>query len=161
MPTLIAPETHIVPATADKPTAQRAASPAKTQRSTRVLLVEDEPLTSEVFARALSRDGHVVDVAKDGLQALRRLRERLPSIVVLDMSLPALSGADVVRELRSSGHLDLPIVVVSGSDRRDTRLSDAELTPGAWLCKPLKPRELVAMVRQLTARSDGSLPKHD
>jgi DNA-binding response OmpR family regulator len=132
-----------------------------TQRGTRVLLVEDEPLTAEVFARSLVRDGHVVDVARDGLQALRRLRERMPSLVVLDMSLPALGGADVVRELRAAGHTDLPIVVVSGSERRDTSLTEAELWPGAWLCKPIKPRQLVAIVRDLTRRHDGSLPDQD
>lgn len=128
---------------------ERIPQPTKTQRSTRVLLVEDEPLTAEVFARALARDGHVVDVAKDGLQALRRLREHTPSLVVLDMSLPTLSGADVVRDLRRAGHLDLPIVVVSGSDRRQTSLTAAELWPGAWLVKPVKPRDLVALVREL------------
>lgn len=139
-------------------TPERTAQAVRTQRSTRVLLVEDEPLTAEVFARALSRDGHVVEVARDGLQALRRLRERLPSVVVLDMSLPALSGADVVRELRAAGHADLPIVVVSGSERRLTSLTSAELQPGAWLVKPVKPRELVALVRGLTGDRDGSTP---
>jgi DNA-binding response OmpR family regulator len=129
---------------------QRTAAARRTQRSTRVLLVEDEPLTAEVCARALARDGHVVDVARDGLQALRRLREHTPTVVVLDMSLPALSGADVVRDLRNAGLVDLPIVVVSGSDRRQTTLTGAELQPGAWLVKPVKPRDLVALVRDLT-----------
>jgi DNA-binding response OmpR family regulator len=137
---------------------QRTVQTVKTQRSTRVLLVEDEPLTAEVFAKALSRDGHVVDVARDGLQALRRLRERLPSLVVLDMSLPALSGAEIVRELRAAGHVDLPIVVVSGSPRAESTLTTQELEPGAWLLKPIKPRELVALVRDLAQRHDGSLP---
>jgi DNA-binding response OmpR family regulator len=153
--------TLILPTTEASGAPQRTVERTKTERSTRVLLVEDEPLTAEVFARALVRDGHVVDVARDGLQALRRLRERLPSLVVLDMSLPTLSGADVVRELREAGHRDLPIVVVSGSDRRDTTLTAAELWPGAWLCKPIKPRELVAVVRDLTRRHDGSLPDRE
>jgi DNA-binding response OmpR family regulator len=129
---------------------QRTARAVKAQRSTRILLVEDEPLTAEVFALALMRDGHVVDVARDGMQALRRLREHTPTVVVLDMSLPTLSGADVVRDLRAQGHVDLPIVVVSGSDRSRTSLAASELWPGAWLVKPVKPRDLVALVRDLT-----------
>lgn len=141
-----------LPAAAAIPARDEAA--LKTQRSTRVLLVEDEPLTAEVFARALSRDGHVVEVARDGLQALRRLRERAPSAIVLDMSLPALSGADVVRELRAMGKLGVPVVVVSGSDRRQTDLSPADLWPGTWLVKPIKPRELVAVVRDLLQQSE-------
>lgn len=130
---------------------QRTVERRVAARSTRILLVEDEPLTAEVFARALSRDGHVVEVAIDGLQALRRLRDRKPSLVVLDMSLPALSGADVVRRLRADGHDTLPIVVVSGSPRRGAGLGDAELWPGTWIEKPVKPRELVRIVREFTA----------
>ncbi|MBL8754003.1 MAG: response regulator [Planctomycetes bacterium] len=133
---------------------QRVTEPVRTQRSTRILLVEDEPLTAEVFARALLRDGHVVDVARDGLQALRRLREQTPSLVVLDMSLPTMSGADVVRDLRAAGHVDLPVLVVSGSERRQSQLTAAELWPGAWLLKPVKPKDLVLLVRDLVKDRD-------
>ena len=119
-------------------------------RGMRILLVEDEPLTAEVLARALARDGHIVDVARDGLQAMRQLRDRLPNLVVLDMMLPAIPGADVVRKLRQDGHLDLPIIVVSGSPRRQADLSDRELSPGTWLEKPVKPRRLVQVVRAFT-----------
>ncbi|MBL8727821.1 MAG: response regulator [Planctomycetes bacterium] len=133
---------------------QRTAEHKQLNRSTRVLLVEDEPLTAEVFARALTRDGHRVDVARDGLQALRRLHDHPPSIVVLDMSLPALSGAEVVRRLRDEGHTELPIVVVSGSSRAETNLGPAELWPGTWLNKPVKPRDLVRIVRQFLGESD-------
>lgn len=124
------------------------------QRGSRVLLVEDEPLTAEVFARALTRDGHRVDVACDGLQALRRLHDHPPSILVLDMSLPALPGAEIVRRLRAEGHTQLPIVVVSGSAPAATDLSPAELWPGTWLTKPIKPRELVRIVRQFLGDSE-------
>jgi DNA-binding response OmpR family regulator len=146
--------THTLPPKPAAMVPQSTAQRGLTQRSTRVLLVEDEPLTAEVFAQALARDGHVVDVAKDGLQALRRLREHTPSLVVLDMSLPTLSGADVVRDLRAAGHVDLPVVVVSGSDRKHSKLTAAELWPGAWLHKPIKPRDLVALVRDLVREHD-------
>jgi DNA-binding response OmpR family regulator len=127
---------------------QRAPSGPKSQGDARILLVEDEPLTAEVFARALSRDGHRVEVARDGLQALRSLHEGAPDLVVLDMSLPALPGSELVRRLREEGHVDLPIVVVSGSSPVESDLLPAQLHPGLWLCKPLKPRELVRVVRE-------------
>ena len=133
---------------------QRTHHPQRTSRSTRVLLVEDEPLTAEVFARALTRAGHVVDVARDGLQALRHLRDRTPSVLVLDMSLPALSGAAVVRELRASGKVDVPVVVVSGSEQRQCALTDETLSPGVWLTKPVKPRQLIEVVRSLFGDDD-------
>lgn len=134
------------PARAPQRTTERVA----TERTTRVLVVEDEPLTAEVFARALMRDGHVVEVASDGLRALHLLRDRQPSLLVLDMSLPAISGADVVRRIRADGHRQLPIIVVSGSPRSESRLHDSELSPGAWVDKPVKPRDLVALVRRFT-----------
>lgn len=128
---------------------KRTANINRTAKSTRVLLVEDEPLTAEVFAKALTRAGHIVDVAKDGLQALRQLRERTPSLVVLDMSLPTLSGSSVIRELRESGAVDIPVVIVSGSDQSQSSLTDAELQPGIWLTKPIKPRQLVSIVSDM------------
>jgi DNA-binding response OmpR family regulator len=128
-------------------TTERTANAPQLQRSTRILLVEDEPLTAEVFARALLRDGHHVDVARDGLQAVRRLHDGPPSLVVLDMSLPALSGAEFIRRLRAAGHHRVPVVVVSGSSPVDSELQPTELEPGQWLNKPLKPKELVRAVR--------------
>ncbi|MBL8748420.1 MAG: response regulator [Planctomycetes bacterium] len=133
---------------------QRTKDGPRRQRGSRVLLVEDEPLTAEVFARALSRDGHEVEVARDGLQALRRLHDRAPTLVVLDMSLPTVSGADVVRRLRADGHIDLPVVVVSGSSRAQAGLTSTELWPGLWVEKPVKPRDLVQVVREFLRESD-------
>ena len=62
--------------------------------------------------------------------------------------LPTLSGTDVVRRLRADGHRQVPILVVSGSARQLTNLRDDELRPGTWLEKPIKPRDLVRIVRE-------------
>ncbi len=131
------------------PAAQERQRPVRLERTTRVLLVEDEPLTAQIFAMALERDGCVVEVARDGLQALRRFRDRRPSLVILDMSLPTLSGAEVLRRLRGDGHRDVPILVVSGSPRSAVDVPAAEFGPGAWLQKPIKPRDLVRIARSL------------
>ncbi|MFN6147465.1 MAG: response regulator transcription factor [Planctomycetota bacterium] len=140
-------------------TALQAAAPAvaqpcaattnrRTQPTMRVLVVEDDPLTAQIFAQALARDGLEVDVCRDGLQARTRIAQRRPNAVVLDMSLPRRSGGDVLRDLRGAGLRDLPVIVVSGADRRDVGLSHVELWPGAWICKPIRPRDLVALVRE-------------
>ncbi len=133
---------------------QRTRQTEAVERLTRILLVEDEPLTAEVFALALQRDGHEVEVARDGLQALHRLRSSVPTVVVLDMNLPALPGAEVVRRLRSAGHTDLPIVVVSGSSPSMAALDDAALQPGTWIEKPVKPRDLVRIVRRFVPETE-------
>lgn len=150
MPTLLPPVADRWSDPARSP--QRTTRTEPVERLTRVLLVEDEPLTAEVFAQALMRDGHRVEVARDGLQALRRLQKRLPTVIVLDMALPAVSGADVVRRFRAEGHNDVPIVVVSGSPPSVAQLTEEELSPGTWLEKPVKPRDLVRIVREFVER---------
>jgi DNA-binding response OmpR family regulator len=125
-----------------------AAAQRATQRTLRVLVVEDEPLTAQIFALALARDGMDVDVCRNGLQAQKRIEQRRPSAVVLDMSLPLRSGADLLRHLRAVGLRDLPVIVVSGADRRDFGLAHVDLWPGAWVDKPVRPRNLVAVVRE-------------
>lgn len=150
MPTTLNPRTTPLPARATAPTPQTT----PTARATRILLVEDEPLTAEVFARALTREGHVVEVANDARQALRQLRDRQPHLLILDMSLPSGSGAEVVRWLRQEGHRELPVLVVSGSPRSHSTLTAAELWPGTWIDKPVKPRHLVALVREFLRPAD-------
>ncbi|MBM3961222.1 MAG: response regulator transcription factor [Planctomycetes bacterium] len=126
----------------------RPAAPRPTPRTLRVLVVEDDPLTAQTFALALTRDGMDVDVCCNGLQAQERIEQCPPNAVVLDMSLPLRSGADLLRHLRAVGLRDLPVIVVSGADRQDFGLAHAELWPGAWVDKPLRPRDLVAVVRE-------------
>jgi len=134
--------THAAPATtSDHP---------RPATATRVLLVEDDPATAEVFERALGRDGYQIEVVRDGLQALRRLQERSPSLVIMDLNLPTVSGVDVVRALRRRGE-PVPVLVVTGAQPWQCSLTDAELQPGRWLTKPVKPRALLQVARELVA----------
>lgn len=132
--------------TARRAAAQRAAGAA----ATRLLLVEDDPLTAQIFERALAREGYVIDVARDGMQAQRRIDEQAPSVIVLDLTLPVGSGADVVRALRARGD-GVPVLIVSGKQPWQSALTAAELAPGHWLTKPVKPRDLLEAVRDLLA----------
>jgi DNA-binding response OmpR family regulator len=115
----------------------------------RILIVEDEPVTAEVFARALRAEGHDVRVARDGMQAMRALREEPPDLVVLDLGLPTMPGLEVLRRLRSGAEQAVPVVVVSGAPPQTLPAAGPLLPPGRWLQKPLRPRELVAAVREL------------
>lgn len=149
MPTQLVVEKSVPSAAASAAIAtQPSTTPRKSAATARILLVEDEPLTAQVFAMALRRDGMQVDVCGNGLHARQRVQERKPTAVILDMSLPFRSGAEVLRDLRAAGLRDLPILIVSGSDRRDADITSAELWPGAWIDKPIRPRDLVAVVRE-------------
>jgi two-component system OmpR family response regulator len=131
--------------------------PDRQQKVPRILVVEDEPVTAEVFALALQKDGHRVRIARDGNQAGHALRDHPPDLVVLDMGLPSVPGAELLRRLRAGEHgARVPVIVVSGSERALTAVDDELLRPGCWLKKPLRPRDLVAAVR--TMLDAGSPP---
>lgn len=145
MPTLTAP--HRPGSPAPRP----AVRPPRRAQGARVLLVEDDPVTAEVFARALQRAGHDVRVARDGNQALHALRDEAPDLVVLDLGLPTVPGVEVLRRLREGDNKNLPVVVVSGSSPHSLRAAPELISPGCWLEKPVRPAELVTAVDDLHA----------
>ncbi|MGV1010014.1 MAG: response regulator transcription factor [Dermatophilaceae bacterium] len=118
---------------------------------TRVLLVEDDPTISEPLARALRREGYVVDVRADGYAALEAARES-PDLVVLDLGLPDLDGLEVCRRLRANG-MTVPVLILTArADEVDTVVG---LDAGAddYVTKPFRLAELLARVRALMRRS--------
>ena len=134
-----------------QPLQKEGRRPSGRTETVRVLLVEDEPVTSQVFARALQKSGHTVRIAADGNQALHALRDESPDVVVLDLGLPTVPGVEVLRRLREGSQKRLPVLVVSGAPMRALK-SGAELVePGEWIEKPVRPAELVAAVERLLA----------
>jgi two-component system response regulator RegX3 len=83
-----------------------------TPRPVGVLVVEDEDAYVEGLTRGLEREGFVVHVARDGVEALELFGQVRPDLVLLDVMLPKLSGIDVCRELRVRGS-DVPIIMVT------------------------------------------------
>lgn len=95
-----------------------ALSPKPVKRS--VLIVEDDRQLRDLYRSALRNAGYEVGAVEDGTDALRRLEEWTPDVVVLDLSLPRLPGRDLFHELRSRRETRLtPIVIVTGSDASD------------------------------------------
>ena len=128
---------------------QRNSQATKRVPVARILLVEDEPVTAEVFARALANQGYFVHVVSDGIQALHALRDAQHDLLVLDLGLPTVSGIEVLRRLRQGPNATLPVVVVSGTSPLSVQSASELLQPGVWLEKPLRPRELIAAVTRL------------
>lgn len=122
----------------------------------RVLLAEDDGAISEPLARALRREGYVVDVREDGASALDGAREN-PDLFILDLGLPVLDGLDVCRTLRSEGYTVPVLILTARADEVDTVVG---LDAGAddYVTKPFRLAELLARARALLRRSpaDGS-----
>ena len=115
-----------------------------------VLVVEDDPMLRELYRSALRAAGYAVVAVGDGVDALRRVEDKPPDAVVLDLGLPRLNGRDVQRELKSAPDTkNIPIVVVSGSDTSD-------LDPRDFACvlsKPISADSLIVAVESCLRRS--------
>lgn len=120
-----------------------------------ILLVEDDPLISDVMAKALRQEGWSVDHVPTAYGALAALVEHSYSAVLLDLGLaPGASGMDVLRELR--GRYDaVPVVIVTARDQLRDRLRGLDAGADDYLIKPFQIDELLARVRAVVRRSEG------
>jgi two-component system, OmpR family, response regulator RegX3 len=119
-----------------------------------VLVVEDEPSFREALTIGLEREGFVVEVAVDGAEALDRFDEVQPDIVLLDVMLPRVSGVDVCRQLRKK--TQIPIIMVTAKSAEIDTVVGLEVGADDYVTKPYRLRELVARMRAVLRRSDGS-----
>lgn len=118
-----------------------------------VLLVEDDVRIRQAVLRTLAERGLVVDHATTGAEALQRVAEDAPDVVVLDLGLPDLDGRHVLRMIRSVS--DLPVIVATARD--DERELVATLRDGAddYVVKPYSAAQLEARIRAVWRRAGG------
>jgi DNA-binding response OmpR family regulator len=125
-------------------------------KSHRILVVDDESTVREVVARYLERDGYEVEMASDGAAARRSLASFRPDLVVLDIMLPAVSGLEVLRDIRRDG--ELPVILLTARAEEADRVAGLELGADDYVVKPFSPRELTARVRSVLRRA---MPRPD
>ncbi len=116
-----------------------------------VLVVDDEPIVRDVVVRYLERDGYRTLQAASGAQARDMLEREPPSLVVLDVMLPGVSGLELCRWIRSRSQV--PIVMLTALGEEADRIVGLELGADDYLTKPFSPRELAVRVRNLIRRS--------
>ncbi len=119
--------------------------------SSTVLIIEDDPHTTELVRLYLANDGHEVLSAASGPEGLARAREVRPDLVVLDLMLPGLDGLEICRELRAES--DVPIVMLTARVEEDDLLSGLGSGADDYVTKPFRPRELAARVRAVLRRT--------
>ena len=121
----------------------------------RILVVEDDSLLAQGLTRILSRAGHAVDQAENGLQADKALRAAPYELVVLDIGLPDIDGFEVLRRLRRR-HAATNVLVLTARDAVEDRVHGLDLGADDYLTKPFSVNEFEARVRALLRRT--SLP---
>jgi chemosensory pili system protein ChpA (sensor histidine kinase/response regulator) len=113
-----------------------------------VLVVDDSITVRRVTQRLLQREGYRVALAADGLQALERLQEERPTVVLSDIEMPRMDGFDLARNIRADGALrDLPIIMITSRIAEKHREHAMELGVNHYLGKPYSDEELLSLIQ--------------
>ncbi|MGO4813887.1 response regulator [Cupriavidus sp. 2MCAB6] len=121
----------------------------------RTLLVEDNPKLARSLTEALGAAGMVLDVVSDGLHADQLLQAERYDVVVLDLALPGISGIEVLRRARARGD-DVPVLILTASGETPDRVRGLNAGADDYLPKPFDLAELVARLRAIARRRQGS-----
>ncbi len=120
-----------------------------------VLIIDDEPDTLTYFASLLEDNGFATVVAADGEEGYDKLKQSLPDLITLDMSMPEKSGVKLYREIKESENWKhIPVIIVTGvSEDFRSFISSRRRTPPpeGYLSKPIDPEEFLRMAGELTA----------
>ncbi|MEU9883339.1 response regulator transcription factor [Streptomyces phaeochromogenes] len=117
-------------------------------RTPEVLVVDDDPGVRQALELGLGLEGFTVRLAEDGEMALEQVAVRLPSVIVLDVTMPGLSGVEVVRLLRAVGRT-LPVCMLSARDEVDDRVAGLAAGADDYVVKPFSIAELAARLHAM------------
>jgi len=115
-----------------------------------VLVVEDEEAFVDALNVGLRREGFIVEIARDGAEALEKFDRVQPDLVLLDVMLPTISGVDVCREIRRRSKV--PIIMVTARSSEIDTVVGLEVGADDYVTKPYRLRELVARMRAVLRR---------
>ena len=129
-----------------------------------VLVVDDEEDVIIYLSTALKSAGFRVVTARDGFEALEKVKEKAPDLISLDLVMPKHSGAKFYHELvKNKSWAKIPVLIVTGHARDDLGRSDLKNLvmsgPGIYLEKPVKPENYIASVKQLLGMEIGEEEK--
>ncbi|MBK8903235.1 MAG: response regulator [Anaerolineaceae bacterium] len=119
-----------------------------------VLVVDDEPLTQDLLRLMLEPAGFRVTGAEHGLEALQKVQESKPDIMILDVMMPHMDGLTVCRKIRSNPQTaDLPIVMLSGKTHLNAVEEGMEAGANRYLAKPMSRNDLIQSLREVLAET--------
>jgi DNA-binding response OmpR family regulator len=113
----------------------------------KILVAEDEPILLRIIEARLKRDGHEVIVTKDGREALAKIHELTPDLIIADIMMPFVSGLEIVGAIKKEGS-GIPIIILSAMEQEDTVLEAFALGADDYVTKPFSLNELSVRVRK-------------
>lgn len=118
----------------------------------KVLIVDDEPRIRELIRQHLEHAGYACDEAADGSAALVALKKGGVDLVILDVMMPFMDGMNALREMRGQ-KIETPVIMLTARGEEYDRVSGLEGGADDYVVKPFSPRELVARVKAVLART--------
>lgn len=115
-----------------------------------VLLVDDDEKLVQLLKIYFEKEGFITYTAYDGLKAIQLVREKQPSIMILDIMLPEIDGWDVCRKIRREN--DIPIIMLTARDEESDRLIGLEIGADDYVTKPFSPKEVVVRAKVILRR---------
>jgi DNA-binding response OmpR family regulator len=122
----------------------------------KVLVIEDDKRIYKTLKLLFESEGYSLEVAPDGPSGLEAFRSTKPSVVILDLRLPKMSGRDVLREIKKESPSQ-PVIILSALSEEVDKVLLLELGADDYVTKPFGPKELLARVRAVTRRVERSL----
>jgi DNA-binding response OmpR family regulator len=121
----------------------------------RILVVDDEIYIVHILEFTLTMEGYDVITAADGEEALRKVQEERPDLVVLDIMMPHMDGYEVCRRLRQDEESrSTPVVLLSAKGRPIDRETGLEVGADDYIVKPFSPRRLLEKIKDLLQRQE-------
>jgi DNA-binding response OmpR family regulator len=117
-----------------------------------ILIVDDEARMARFVRMNLELEGYQVAEAGSGMEALEKVRDELPDLVLLDVMMPDLDGFETLRLIREISNV--PVIMLTAKGEEDDRVRGLELGADDYITKPFSPRELVSRVRAVLRRTE-------
>jgi len=126
--------------------------------SRNVMVIDDEAAIREIVRRILEGEGFSVTTASGGRQALELMQQHLPDLVLLDLRMPGMDGATVLKEIRRQWG-KLPVVILTGYPETNLMKQVLKYSPVTLLTKPFQPEQIIETVQTLLKRPGASMSR--
>jgi DNA-binding response OmpR family regulator len=114
----------------------------------RILVAEDDELMLKMLEFRLKKDGHEVIVTHDGREALSKINEIIPDLVITDIMMPFLSGLEIIGSVKKNFPGTMPVIIISGMGQESVVLEAFQLGADDYITKPFSPNELSVRVKR-------------
>lgn len=126
-----------------------------TKKKIKILIVEDDKFLRELLVRKLESQGFIISTAVEGKEALSKVKEELPQLILLDLILPGMDGFEVLEQIKKDSQINkIPVIILSNLGQREEVEKGLELGAADYLIKAhFTPNEIVDKVREVLGKS--------